>query len=93
KVLDLPDIQLEKNTKIEPFSENVFLFFFEKEENFVYFPSQHKYQCILEGVAGGERLKSIFGYDQLISKMNTNTQTIGYVLLENIDGKYKIKIN
>ncbi|CAJ0839032.1 8079_t:CDS:2 [Entrophospora sp. SA101] len=46
-----------------------------------------------EGAAGGERLKSIFGYDQLISKMNTNTQTIGYVLLEDIDGKYKIKIN
>ncbi|CAJ0880750.1 3420_t:CDS:1, partial [Entrophospora sp. SA101] len=45
------------------------------------------------GVAGGERLKSIFGYDQLISNMNTNTQTIGYVLLEDIDGKYKIKLN
>jgi hypothetical protein len=40
----------------------VFLSLFENENSFKYIPSQRKYQCILEGAIGGERLKNIFKY-------------------------------
>src|SRR6185436_8957962 len=55
-----------KHITINAFPESIFLTLFENEDNFKYIPSQRKYQCILEGVVGGEKLKSILKYDQII---------------------------
>ncbi|RHZ75810.1 hypothetical protein Glove_209g40 [Diversispora epigaea] len=79
-----------KHIVIDAFPESVFLSLFENENSFKYIPSQRKYQCILEGVVGGEILKSILKYDQVIFRENKNTSTKGYILLEDNDGQYKL---
>lgn len=79
-----------KHISIDAFPENVFLSLFENESNFKYIPSQRKYQCVLEGVGGEERLKDIFKYDQIIFRENTNSSTQGYILFEDNDGQYKV---
>ena len=79
-----------KHISIDEFLENVFLFLFENEANFKYIPSQRKYQCILEGTVGEERLKSIFKYNQIVFRENVSTSTRGYILLEDNEGQYKI---
>ncbi|RHZ79327.1 hypothetical protein Glove_149g100 [Diversispora epigaea] len=43
-----------------------------------------------ESVVGGEILKSILKYDQVIFCENKNTLTKGYILLEDNDGQYKL---
>ena len=79
-----------KHISIDGFPENVFLSLFENETNFKYIPSQRKYQCILEGTVGEERLKSIFKYNQIVFRENVSTSTRGYILLEDNEGQYKI---
>ena len=79
-----------KHISIDRFPENVFLSLFENETNFKYIPSQRKYQCILEGTIGEERLKSIFKYNQIIFRENVNTSTRGYILFEDNNGQYKV---
>ena len=79
-----------KHITIDAFPENVFLTLFENEGSFKYIPSQRKYQCILEGAIGGERLKNIFKYEQIVFCENKSTSTQGYILLEDGDGQYKI---
>ena len=68
----------------------MFLSLFENEDSFKYILSQQKYQCILEGTIGGERLKNIFKYEQIVFCKNKSTSTQGYILLEDGDGQYKI---
>lgn len=48
---------------------------FENKDSFKYIPSQQKYQYILEGAIGGERLKNIFKYEQIVFYENTSTLT------------------
>ena len=79
-----------KHITIDAFPESVFLSLFENEDSFKYIPSQRKYQCILEGAIGGERLKNIFKYEQIVFCKNKSTSTQGYILLEDCDGQYKI---
>src|SRR4051794_26395659 len=79
-----------KHITIDAFLENVFLFLFENENSFKYIPNQRKYQCILEGAIGEERLKNIFKYEQIEFRKNESTSTQGYILLEDSDGQYKI---
>ncbi|CAG8767536.1 34027_t:CDS:1, partial [Gigaspora margarita] len=79
-----------KHITINAFSENVFLTLFENEENFKYMPSQRKYQCVLEGTRGKEKLKCIFKYDEIIFHEDINTSIRGYILFENNDSQYKI---
>lgn len=79
-----------KYITIDAFPECVFLSLFENEDSFKYIPSQRKYQCILEGAIGGERLKNIFKYEQIVFCENTSTSTRGYILLEDCDGWYKM---
>ncbi|RHZ87230.1 hypothetical protein Glove_38g54 [Diversispora epigaea] len=79
-----------KHIVIDAFPESVFLSLFENENSFKYIPSQRKYQCILEGAVGGEILKSILKYNQVIFRENKNTSTKGYILLEDNDGQYKL---
>ena len=79
-----------KRITIDAFPESVYLFLFGNEDNFRYIPSQRKYQCTFEGAVGGERLKSIFKYDEIIFCENANTSTRGYILFEDIDGQYKV---
>lgn len=38
---------------------------------------------------GGERLKNIFNYDQIVFCENLNTSTRGYILFEDNEGQYK----
>ena len=78
-----------KHIAIDAFPESVYLFLFENEDSFRYIPSQRKYQCTFEGAIGGERLKNIFKYDEIIFRENTSTSTRGYILFEDIDGQYK----
>ncbi|RIB21927.1 hypothetical protein C2G38_2175265 [Gigaspora rosea] len=79
-----------KHITIDAFPENVFLSLFENEENFKYIPSQRKYQCVLEGTEGEEKLKRIFKYDEIIFCEDINTSTRGCILFKNNDGQYKI---
>jgi hypothetical protein len=64
-----------KHITIDAFPESVFLTLFENEDSFKYIPSQRKYQCTFEGSVGGERLKNIFKYDEIIFCENTSTST------------------
>ncbi|CAG8826044.1 5805_t:CDS:2 [Gigaspora margarita] len=64
-----------KHITIDAFPDNVFLSLFENEENFKYMPSQQKYQCVLEGTGGEEKLKRIFKYDEIIFREDINTST------------------
>lgn len=78
-----------KHIAIDAFPESVYLSLFENEDSFRYIPSQRKYQCTFEGAIGGERLKSIFKYNEIVFRENASTSTRGYILFEDIDGQYK----
>src|SRR5271154_4341954 len=82
-----------KHITLDAFPENVFLFLFENEDSFRYISSQRKYQCTFEGAVGGERLKNIFKYDEILFRENTCTSTRGYILFEDNDGQYKAIFN